>query len=112
MRTEEFKAGTKFYNRISNRKSAITLARLRTGHCGLKQYQYRFNLADSPWCECDEGKETVEHYLLECILHAAAREELRKKVRSEEMRLDLLLGDPKLAKHAVEFVAATKGLEI
>jgi len=111
-KTEGSKVGTKFYNRFSNRKSATTLARLRTGHCGLKQYQYRFNLVDSPFCECGEGKETVEHYLLECILHAAARNELRKKVTIGEMRLDLLLGDPKLAKHTVDFVATTKGLDI
>jgi len=60
MKTEESKADTKFYNRISNRKTATTLARLRTGRCGLKQHQYRFNLADSPFCECGEGKETVK----------------------------------------------------
>ena len=100
MKTEEFTTGRKFYNTISNRKTATTLAWLRTGHCGLKQYQHRFNLAESPFCKCGEGKETVEHYLLECILHAA---KLRKKVGTERMKMGLLLGNPKLIKHTTEF---------
>ena len=110
--SEEFTTGRKFYNIISNRKTANTLARLRTGHCGLKQYQHRFNLAKSLFCECGEGMKTVEHYLLECILHAAERMKLRKKVETERMKVSLLLENPKLIKHTTEFVASIKGLKI
>src|SRR2546423_8730041 len=60
MQAKGFKTGGNFYNRISSRKAAATLVHLRTGHCGLKQYLYRFNRAESPNCECGEGKETVE----------------------------------------------------
>ena len=104
--------GGKFYNIITNRKTATTLARFRTEHCGLKQSQHRLNFADSPFCECDEGKETMEQSLLECIRHAAERKEPRKKVEIGEMKLGLLLGNPKLIKHTAEFVASTKGVDI
>jgi len=40
------------------------------------------------------------------------RKELRKKVGAGRMRVEKLLGYPKLIKHTVEFVASTKGLQI
>ena len=80
MKIRGFKTGSKFYNHITSRRTAATLARLRTGHCGLKQYLHRFKHADSPYCDCGDGKETVEHYLLECVLHKEARNILRRKV--------------------------------
>ena len=112
IKTEGFKAGTKLYNSISNRKTATILAWLHTRHYRLKQYQHQFNLVNSPFCECGEGKETVEHYSLECILHAAAKKELRNKIEIGEIKLGLLLGELKLVKHTIVFVASTKGLDI
>jgi ribonuclease HI len=106
------KSGTKLYSAISNRAVVAALTRLRTGHCRLNHYLYRFKLADTPFCECGHGKETVEHYLLECKLYAEQRKELRKKVGVGRMRIEKLLGQPKLIKHTVEFLASTKGLDI
>src|SRR5947207_12209728 len=80
MKVPGFKTGSKFYNHISSRKVAATLARLRTGHCGLNQYLHRFKRTESPYCECGDGKETVEHFLLECTLYTAARNVLRRNV--------------------------------
>jgi hypothetical protein len=93
---------------ILNRSALATLTRLRTGHCGL----HRFKLADTPYCSCGHGKETVEHYLLECRAYAKQRKELRQKVRAGGMRVEKLLEYPKLVKHTVEFVASQKGLQI
>ena len=112
MRRPGAKAGTKLYNAILNKRAVATLTRLRTGHCGLSYYLHRFHLTETPYCKCGNGKETVEHYLLECRLYAEQRKELRKKVGAGRMRIEKLLGFPKLLKHTLEFVASTKGLEI
>lgn len=103
--------GTKLYNRILNRSTIAALTRLRTGHCGLNHYLHRFGLTDTPHCSCGRGKETVEHYLLECELYVEQRKELRKNIGIGRMKVEKLLGDPKLVKHTVEFVASTKGLQ-
>jgi ribonuclease HI len=112
MKARGFKTGSKFYNQISSRKAAATLARLRTGHCGLNQYLHRCKRADSPYCDCGDGKETVEHYLLECVLHKEARNSLRRKVGMGKMKVPSLLGQPKLIKHTMEFITSTKGTQI
>ena len=61
---DEVKRGTKLYSKIGNRKISARLAQLRTGHCALNGYLYRFGKKSSPTCECGYGKETVEHYFL------------------------------------------------
>ena len=54
----------------------------------------------------------MEHYLLEFQLYTEQKKVLWKKVGIRRMRVEKLLGYPKLLKHTVEFVASTKGLEI
>ena len=103
-------AGAKYYNKLTSRRAAATLAQLRTGHCSLNYYLHRFKLVDTPHCSCKHGKETVEHYLLECRLYAEQRKKLRKNVGAGRMKIEKLLGSKELAKHTIEFVASTKGL--
>src|SRR5437773_1011465 len=88
--------GTKLYNPIQNRSHVATLARLRTGHCGLGHCLHRFNKKSSPFCECGYGKETVEHYLLECRKHNEQRKKLRREVGPGGMKMGNLLGYTKL----------------
>ena len=42
------------------------MAKLRIGHIGLNQHLFRFQLVDSPLCECGEV-ETRENLLMHCI---------------------------------------------
>ena len=56
--------GPALYNRLT-RNTCAKVIQLRTGHCGLNAYLHRFGLADSPTCDCDNGMETEEHFLLE-----------------------------------------------
>jgi len=73
--------GHELYSRIKNTAMAGMLAQLRTGHCGLKYYLWRFKIADNPECnKCGYEKETVEHFLLECPAYRKERWELSKKV--------------------------------
>src|SRR5579871_558 len=76
--------GPMLYNKLS-RNTAAKVIQLRTGHCGLNSYLHRFGLADSPLCNCRTGHETVEHFLLECLLYREQRTELRNKAGSINM---------------------------
>jgi ribonuclease HI len=58
--------GPKLYNQINSRCTTTQIAQLRTGHCGLNKCLHRFGRRSSPYCKCGYGKETVEHYLMEC----------------------------------------------
>ena len=100
--------GPKLYNSITTRASCTTLAQLRTGHCGLNKYLHRFKLAKSAFCECGYGKETVEHFLLECRRYKEERKQLRKSVGWRKMKVEKLLGSRKVAKHTMEFIKSTR----
>ena len=105
------KIGPKLYNEIANRKDAATIAQLRTGHCRLNHYLHRFGQTGSPYCECGYGKETVEHYLLECNKYKEQRKRLRKEVGVGKMKVGILLGDGKKIKYMLTFVKETGRLE-
>jgi hypothetical protein len=107
-----FKTGTKIYNTIPSRQTTAALVRLRTGHCRLKRHLHRISVEDSPHCECNQGVETVEHFLLECRRYTRQRGRLREEARTGEMRADRLLGDPRNIAHTMEYVVTTKGKEI
>ena len=53
----------------------------------------------------------MKHFLLECDKHTIARKELRKKVGWRNMRIQTLLGDPKVVKDTMEFVERTERLK-
>lgn len=49
----------------------------------------------------------LKHFLLLCKNHEEPRNELQKKVGRRNMRMENLLGDPKLVKDTLEFVEKT-----
>src|SRR6266516_1263810 len=66
---------------VTTSQLSTQLAQLRTGHCGLNYYLWRFKKEDSAECmSCGYEKETVEHFLTECPSFWEERRELRKKV--------------------------------
>ena len=67
---------------MRNRRQQVVLSRLRMGHAGLQQYLYRFQMAEDDICEsCDLFlPETIEHFLLICSGHEAARFELKQQL--------------------------------
>jgi len=107
MKRKENKSGPELYNEIANRNSAATIAQLRTGHCGLNHYLHRFSINESPFCECGYGKETVEHYLLECRKYKEQRRRLREAVGTGRMKMGILLGDPTKIKYTMAYVNET-----
>jgi len=109
-RHRDVRSGPRLYN-LLERQAATTLAQLRTGHCGLNHYLHRFNLKESPYCKCGYGKETVEHYLMECRRYKEQRKEIHKEICGSlgkwRIKLERLLGDPKVIKHTLKFVKET-----
>ena len=65
-----------------------------------------------PLCECGHGTETVEHFLLECQNHKEVRKRLRNKVGFGRMKVAKLLGDIKILEHTLEYIKATKRMEV
>ena len=101
-----FKTGTRIYGELP-RKQAANLIRLRTGHCRLNSYLHRYKIVDDPQCDCGKGIETPKHFLLTCKKYEKQRDQLRKKIGGRNMRLGILLGNPKTTKATLEFVEET-----
>ena len=99
--------GPTLYGALQQRKHAVLIARLRTGHCHLNEYLYRFNIIETPECECGAEKETVDHFLLNCELYDEERDELRRRVRAQGMGISVLLGDNELIRDTVEYIEKT-----
>jgi ribonuclease HI len=101
--------GKKLYNTIAlSRHQTAQLARLRTGHCSLNQYLHRFGHAESPMCECGSGAiENVKHFLCHCPRYDRQRAKLVKKVGVCGMRIEKLLGRPRMIRHTLRYVEET-----
>ena len=89
------------------------LAQLRTGHCGLNQYLWRFKKVDNAECgNCGYQKETVERFLIECPAYYEERWDLEKTLGPEAMKVAFLLGNRKAVKATMEFVKKTGRLKV
>ena len=104
------KTGPKLYNEIPGRDTVAKIVQLRTGHCGLNHYLHRFGKRNSPYCECGMGKETVEHYLLECRRYKEQRKMMIKDIGKGRLNIERLLGQPQTIKYTVDFIRNTKRL--
>jgi len=107
MSRENKTEGSKIYNSLPNRRSCAMIVQLRTGHCSLNHYLHRFGIRYSPYCECGYGKETVEHFLLECKNYRAERKRLRENVGTGQMKLTSLLGNEKFIHHTLTYINET-----
>jgi len=100
------------YKRLGSRIKASRLVSLRTGHCQLNSYLHRFNIIDTPLCDCESGAtETVEHYLLLCPRYDRERVKLARSVGVTGMRVEKLLRRPEFISHTLEYVEETKRLK-
>src|SRR5947207_12439867 len=97
--------------KLADRNSATKIAQLRTGHCGLNRYLYRFDIKNTSYYHYKYKKETMKHYLLECRKFREQRKKLRKEVEIAKMRVARLLGNTKLIKHTLEYINAIGRLE-
>ena len=68
----------RFY--AGNRKYQILLNRIRLQNCDLNENLAEKLIKDSPTCQCGEGPETSEHYLMRCSLYDIHRQSLLTKL--------------------------------
>ena len=101
---KECKSGPKLYNETLNGNAVAIMVQLRTDHCGLNHYFHRFGIKESSYCKCEYGKETVEHYLLECRNYKEQRIKLWKEMSIGKMKVGILLRDSTRIKHTMAFV--------
>jgi hypothetical protein len=102
--------GNKLYNVLElTKRQTAEFARLRSGHCSLNQYLHRFGHAESPRCECGSGAiENVEHFLLYCPRYDRRRARLVREVGVGGMRMEKLLGRPRMIGHTLKYVDETR----
>jgi len=80
---------------VGRKTDQVILSRLRFGDCGLNASPSRLLPGVDETCLCGIGPETVKHFLLECNLHAPARQTMLQAVQSKysgTINEDLLLG--------------------
>jgi hypothetical protein len=100
--------GIKLYTEIHTRQRVAWLTRLRTGHNSLNQHLGRSKIVESEQCSCGDGVESVRHYLLICSNYDQQRDTLRRNTGMQGMRVECLLGDPKLIQHTLDYVEETE----
>jgi ribonuclease HI len=64
-----------------NKHEIAAITQLRSGHVHLNQYLHKFKQQGNPSCECQEGIESVEHFLLTCHRYDNERKELEKALK-------------------------------
>jgi Reverse transcriptase (RNA-dependent DNA polymerase) len=100
--------GPKLYKKIRERSTCALLAQLRTGHCGLRHYLWRFKKEESAQCRsCGMQAETVEHFLLKCPAHWKQRKTMREKLGTGNMTMEVILGSGKQTEIVEKFAKAT-----
>ena len=66
-------------------------SRLRSNHAKeLKQYMYRIDVADDPYCECNEGEESTIHVLVHC----SKLDSIRRSIMQEPVTPHHLVSEP------------------
>lgn len=92
---------------------ASVIFQLRSGHCPLNAYLFRFKRHKTGLCNGCMVPETVEHFLLHCRRYNRHRAHFRKKASKARLKINLLslkdlLDTPKLFVHLADFVLHTK----
>ncbi|KAJ5799044.1 uncharacterized protein N7503_006549 [Penicillium pulvis] len=85
------------------------LIQLRTGRIGLSAYLARINRRESARCDCELGNQTVTHVLLECPLHRAERDWMRRALSGQGIviRRDEFLTRPEARTTVADFMVKT-----
>ena len=90
------------------RKLTSILTQLRTGHAPLAKHLHRIKKVDSPTCPaCLQEPETVQHLILHCPAHRAARQVLQHQTRGRAIDLAKLFTTAKSLHALFRFIAKT-----
>jgi len=74
------------------RKFTSILSQLRMGHVPLAKHLHHIGKVDSPTCPaCQQAEETIQHFLLHCPAHNAARQTLHNNMGGRSIDITKLL---------------------
>jgi len=65
----------------STRNVGISFCRMLLNNTMLNEDGYRTQIGDSPVCDCGRDYESVEHFLLDCILYSECRKVMFEDIR-------------------------------
>jgi ribonuclease HI len=109
-KTDPTTPSNKYLKLIANlpRKLASILSQLRTGHTPLAKHLHRIGKVDSPICpECQQGEETLQHFMLHCAAHREARQILCNSTGGRNIDITKLLTTPNTLPALFKYVATT-----
>ena len=109
-KTDPAAPSAKYINLITPlpRKLASILSQLRTGHAPLAKHLHRIGKVDSPICPaCQQYEETVQHFMLHCQAHHAARQKLRNSMGGRDVNLTKLFTMAETLRALFIYVAET-----
>jgi len=82
------------------RKFASIQSQLRTGHAPLAKHLHCIRKLDSPICPtCQQAEETIQHFMLHCPAHNAAKQTLQNNTGGRNINITKLLTMPKHYAH-------------
>ena len=91
------------------RRHASLLIQLRTGHAPLNLHLHRITKAESPTCpQCGHPRETVAHYILDCVAYGNARARLTSRLGPAAYSLQTLLTEPKAVRLLFHYIHDTR----
>ena len=110
MKTDPTMPSNKFISLITKlpRKLASILTQLRMGHAPLAKHLYHIGKIDSPTCPaCQQSEEMVQHFILHCTAHQAARQTLQNSIGGRNIDIMRILTSPKSLRALFKYVAET-----
>ena len=94
------------------RTQSSLLFQLHTRHIPLNLHLHCIKKATSSCClTCEAPRETVHHFLLECLSYDAHREPLCHRWKHLSQDISFLLSDPKAIATTIDFIHATGRLQ-
>ena len=109
-KTDPTVVSTKYLNLITGipRKHTSIPTQLCTGHAPLAKHLHHIRKTNSPTCPaCHQNEEMVEHLILHCTAHRAARQVLHHNTGGTAIDITKLFTTPKTLCTFFHFIAAT-----
>lgn len=70
-----------FHGYELNRKTIVSICRLRAGHTSLRECLYKKKVVETPMCECEQSIQSADHIFWQCPLFDQEREILYRALR-------------------------------
>ncbi|KAG2339961.1 hypothetical protein BDR05DRAFT_890617 [Suillus weaverae] len=88
------------------------LFQLRSGHAPLNKHLHRIVKTASATCsQCEEGNESVHHFLFSCPAYTRQHDILHRELGTKAHHMKHVLNDPDCLKSLFKYITSTKRFE-